>query len=75
MKSQVARNNKGKGYGLAVYRFDTGSDTAFYAMGSDFGVDFFTVYFPKQKLTASALGNTEVDTYPLLDALFSDVLS
>lgn len=75
LKSQIVRRGEGKSYGLGVYRFDTGSDTAFYAMGSDFGVDFFTAYFPKQKLTASALGNTEVNTYPLLDALFSDVLS
>lgn len=74
LKPQVVRSES-KSCGLGVYRFDTGRDTAFYAVGSDYGVDFFTAYFPKQKLTASALGNTEINTYPLLDALFSDVLS
>ncbi len=70
LKPQVARS-EGKSYGLGVYRFDNGRDSAFYAVGSDFGVDFFTAYFPKQNLTASALGNTEINTYPLLEAMFS----
>ena len=73
LKPQATRS-KGKSYGLGVYQFDNGNDIAYYALGSDYGVDFFTVYFPKQKITASALGNTEINTYPLLDALFSDVL-
>lgn len=72
LKPQVVRS-EGKSYGLGVYRLDTGRDTAFYAVGGDFGVDFFTAYYPSQKLTVSALGNTEVDTYSLLEAVFSDV--
>lgn len=70
---QVSRSG-GKSYGLGVYRIDSHDATAYYALGSDFGVDFFTVCFPGRKLTASALGNTEADTGPLLNALFSDIL-
>jgi CubicO group peptidase (beta-lactamase class C family) len=73
LKSQVARS-EGKSYGLGVYRFDGNGDTAYYAVGGDFGVDFFTAYFPQLKITASALGNTEVNTFPLLDAMFSELL-
>lgn len=72
LKPQVTRN-KGRSYGLGAYRFDHGRSTAYYAVGGDFGVDFFTVYFPEEKITASALGNTEVNTYPLLRAMFSDI--
>ena len=72
LKPQVTRNN-GRSYGLGVYRFDNGNSTAYYAVGSDFGVDFFTAYFPDKKMTASALGNTETNTYPLLNAMFSDI--
>lgn len=60
----------GKSYGLGVYRIDIQGHIFHYAVGCDFGCDFFTTYYPKQKITASALGNTEVNTYPLLDALF-----
>ena len=74
LKPQVTRNAV-RSYGLGVYRIDNGRGTAFYAVGSDFGVDFFTAYFPEQKIVASALGNTEVNTYPLLDAMFLDVLA
>ena len=73
LKPQVARN-EGLSYGLGVYRFDGGRGTAYYAVGGDFGVDFFSAYFPEQKITASALGNTAVNTYPLLAAIFSDIL-
>lgn len=73
LKSQVTRS-EGKSYGLGVYRFDTNSDTAYYAVGGDFGVDFFTAYFPKQRMTASVLGNTELNTYPALEAMFAQIL-
>ena len=69
--SHVERS-KGMSYGLGVYRCDNGGDTVYYAVGGDFGVDFFTAYFPKQKITASALGNAEVNTYPLLKSLFNE---
>lgn len=73
LEPHVMRSEK-KRYGLGVYRYDSGKGTAFYAVGGDFGVDFFTAYFPKQKVTASALGNTEVNTFPLLQAMFEDML-
>ena len=50
-------------YGLGSYRYD---DSVYYAVGGDFGVDFFTAYFPQQKIVVSALGNTEINTFPLL---------
>lgn len=70
-KPHIARNVH-KSYGLGVYRFDKNNDTAYYAVGGDFGVDFFTVYFPKTGITASALCNTEYSTSPLLNALLSE---
>lgn len=73
LKSQVAMSEF-KSYGLGVYRLDTNSDVAYYAVGGDFGVDFFTAYFPRQKITASAFVNTEVNTYPALDAMFTEIL-
>ena len=69
-----AERGKGKSYGLGVYRYESNGDKVYYAVGGDFGVDFFTAYFPKQKLTASALGNTEINTYPLLEAMFAELL-
>jgi hypothetical protein len=73
LQSHVTINGGGS-YGLGVYRFTRAFDTAYYAVGGDFGVDFFTAYFPKQKTVASAFGNTEINTYPLLDSLFSELL-
>lgn len=61
----------GKSYGLGVYRFDSGSNTVYYAVGGDFGVDFFTAYIPKHKVVASALGNSDINTYPLLHGIIS----
>ncbi len=65
---------KDKSYGLGIYRYDHGNDSVFYAVGGDFGVDFFTAYFPKQKIIASALGNTELDTYPLLELIITELV-
>ena len=58
-------------YGLGVYRYDDAHRTAWYAVGGDFGVDFFTAYFPDQEIVASALGNTELNTFPVLRALLT----
>ena len=69
-----ATRGEGKSYGLGVYRYESGGDIAYYAVGGDFGVDFFTAYFPRQMISASALGNTEVNTYPLLKAMFSAMM-
>lgn len=73
LQSQVTRENN-KSYGLGVYRFDCNLNTAYYAVGGDFGVDFFSAYFPGQKIVASAFANMEINTYTLLDALFSELL-
>ena len=62
-KQIIIRDNKS--YGLGVYRYELGDNIVYYAVGGDFGVDFFTAYFPKQKITASALGNTKVNAFPL----------
>jgi hypothetical protein len=66
--------SKNKSYGLGVYCYDNSETAAYYAVGSDFGVDMFTAYFPKQKVTASALANTEVNTYPLLEAMLEEII-
>jgi CubicO group peptidase (beta-lactamase class C family) len=73
VKPHVMRS-KNKSYGLGVYCYDNGEIAAYYAVGSDFGVDMFTAYFPKQKVTASALGNTEVNTYTLLEAMLKEII-
>lgn len=73
LSPQATRDN-GKSYGLGIYRIDYPQSTAYYAIGGDFGVDFFTAYFPHEKITVSALGNTEVNTYPLLEAICTDIL-
>ena len=59
-------------YGLGVYIESGGSGPVYYAVGGDFGIEFFTAYFPKHKLVASALGNTETNPWPLLEAMFSE---
>lgn len=56
-------------YGLGVYLREQGGRKAYYAVGGDFGVDFFTAYFPGTGIVASALGNTEMNTGPLFRAL------
>lgn len=63
----------GKSYGLGVYRFDNHGNVVYYAVGGDFGVDFFTAYIPKYKIVASALGNSDVNTYPLLHSIISSL--
>lgn len=73
LSAQVTRG-EGKSYGLGVYRLDTDNDTAYYAVGGDFGVAFFTAYFPKLQITVSALGNTESNPFPALEAMFSELL-
>ena len=65
----------GRSYGLGVYRYETDSDIAYYAVGGDYGVDFFTAYFPRHSITASALGNMETNTYPSLSAVLSELMN
>lgn len=73
LKPQMVYGDEGKSYGLGVYRYDKNGNTAYYAVGGDFGVDFFTAYFPGPNVTASALCNTD-DGNQLLDALFDEIL-
>lgn len=70
LSAQVNRKDR-YSYGLGVYRYGTQDEIIYYAVGSDFGVDFFTAYFPKTQTVASALGNTEKNTWLLLERLLS----
>ncbi|MDR2558408.1 MAG: beta-lactamase family protein [Oscillospiraceae bacterium] len=65
--------NETESYGLGIYRYNLNDKLFYYAVGGDFGVDFFTAYLPKQKVVISALGNTEVNTYPLMEAIISSL--
>jgi len=67
----VSRGQENKAYGLGVYLQRVKEDYVYYAVGGDFGVDFFTAYFPKTGVVASVLGNTEMNTWPLLARLFA----
>lgn len=73
LKNHVSRDSC-KSYGLGVYRYETSNDVAYYTVGGDFGVDFFTAYFPQKRISASALGNTELNTSPALEAMFAEFL-
>jgi CubicO group peptidase (beta-lactamase class C family) len=55
-------------FGLGVYVHEAAA-SAYYTVGGDFGVDFFSVYFPETETVATALGNTETNTYPLMEKL------
>jgi CubicO group peptidase (beta-lactamase class C family) len=61
-------------YGLGVYRCNIDEKIFYYAVGGDAGVDFFTAYLPEKKITISALGNTEINTYPLKQAVTRELL-
>ncbi|MCL2670541.1 MAG: beta-lactamase family protein [Clostridiales bacterium] len=68
LQAQIIRDDC-ESYGLGVYRFQREGQLAYYAVGGDFGVEFFTVYFLEQGIVASALGNSEVNAYSLLEGL------
>ncbi len=72
LKAQVVRS-KEKSYGLGVYRYEGKKTAAFYAVGADFGVEFFSVYIPEDKLAITALGNTEGNVFFMLDRILSEV--
>jgi len=59
-----------KYYGLGIYIREELHRKAYYAIGVDFGVNFFTAYFPKCDIIASALGNMEKNTLTLFQELF-----
>ena len=72
MKPQ-SKINEILSYGLGVYLYEIDGKTFYYAVGGDAGVDFFTVYLPEKKMTASALGNTEINTWQLLEAFINNI--
>ena len=57
-------------FGLGVYLQEDGGRRMYFTVGGDFGVDFFSAYFPRTKIISSALGNSEMNTHPLLELLF-----
>ncbi|MCL2820962.1 MAG: beta-lactamase family protein [Oscillospiraceae bacterium] len=65
--------NETESYGLGVYRHETKNNLSFYAVGGDAGVDFFTAYSPQQQIVFSALGNTNVNTYPLMKMMLREI--
>ena len=72
LKPHVTRSEKyGTSYGLGVYRKICDGKLSYYAIGGDSGVDFFTAYFPQSKIVVLALGNTDLNTFPLLDEMFN----
>jgi len=60
----------GESYGLGVYRNMEDGNVSYYAVGFDAGIVFITGYFPKTQVVVTALGNTEVNTFPLLNEAF-----
>jgi len=76
LKPQILMDNddQEESYGLGVYIHKSDNISFYYAVGGDYGVDFFTAYFPKQKIVASALGNTELNTFPLLKAVVATLI-
>lgn len=61
--------NEAVSYGLGVYRFNHGEKLFYYAVGGDAGVSFFTAYLPEKKIVISALNNTEINAYPLINRM------
>lgn len=61
--------NDAVSYGFGVWRFEFNGTHFFYAIGSDPGIDFFTAYSPKNRIVVSALGNTEVNTFTLVNEM------
>lgn len=62
--------NETRSCGLGVFIWQEGDQKAYYSVGGDFGGDYFSAYFPRSKTVASALGNTEMNTFPLFKQLF-----
>lgn len=70
LKSQVPTGEEdGGSYGLGVYRYNQDGKTVHYAVGMDSGVAFFTAYFSKSKIVASAFGNTDFNIFPIFNKL------
>lgn len=66
LTAQVTINEEyGQYYNLGMYQYKKDEMSVYYAIGGDFGVDFFTAYLPHNDIVVSALGNTEINTFPL----------
>lgn len=59
--------------GLGVFVYEDQGRQVYYAVGGDFGIDFFTAYVPDLDLVVSALGNTEMNTGGLLKKVFEEL--
>lgn len=60
-----------EGMGLGVFIREENGRKAYYTVGGDFGVDFFSAYCPRNGIILSALGNTEKNTFPLFKELLN----
>jgi len=56
--------------GLGVFVRREGGRLAYCSVGGDIGADYFSAYFPRPKIVASALGNTQKNTFPLFERFF-----
>jgi len=54
-------------FGLGVYLDDKDGKKIYYTVGGDFGVDFFSAYLPHVDIVVSAFGNSELNTFPMLE--------
>jgi CubicO group peptidase (beta-lactamase class C family) len=61
--------NENERCGLGVFIRHDGDKMAYYSVGGDFGVDYFSAYFPRKEIIASAFGNTEMNTFSLFKRL------
>jgi len=60
-------------FGLGVYLDENEGKKVYFTVGGDYGVDFVSAYFPSTRIIVSALGNTEINTFPLMEKLFEVV--
>ena len=68
----VIDEEEGESYGLGVYRDFTDGKLAYTASGWDAGVSFFSSYYPRTKIVASAIRNTEMVASGLRYDLFNE---
>jgi len=54
----VIDEEDGESYGLGVYRYNVDDKQAYFVVGGDNGVGFFSAYYPAAGIVVSALSNT-----------------
>lgn len=69
MLSPLVQAGEKSDYGLGVYLPKVTRGESFYVLGWDPGVLFFSAYYPKTGITATAFANTGVNIFPLLAEL------